>query len=186
MSVTRIASRYAKSLLDLAVESNKVDAVVKDMTYFGEAVKNRDLHLLIKSPIITGSKKEQIFKTLFGDKFDDLTQKFFSIAIRKGREQYLTDIAEAFDAQYKQMKGITEVVLTTAVPMEEAALSAVKEQLTKSSQTAQAVDLETEVNPDIIGGFVLKIGDKLYDASVAQKLKNLKKEISNNDYISKL
>jgi F-type H+-transporting ATPase subunit delta len=77
MSVIRIASRYAKSLIDLAVEQDKLERVLEDVKTFQKAVSNREFYLLLKSPIINATKKQQIFKALFGDKFDENDQRFF-------------------------------------------------------------------------------------------------------------
>jgi len=76
MSVTRIASRYAKSLLDLATEQGKVDKVLEDMKTFNEAAAQRDFELVLKSPIIKSDKKQAILKEIFGGQFDELTMIF--------------------------------------------------------------------------------------------------------------
>lgn len=186
MSVIRIASRYAKSLLDLAVESNSVDTVLANVEHFSESVKNRDLYLLVKSPIVKTSKKEEIFKILFGDKYDKLTNAFLTIILKKGREAYLPEIAKEFLAQYKKYKGISSVKLTTATELSEQNLEAIKAKLLSSEITDENLDLETVVDPEIIGGFVLNIGDKLYDASIQHKLEKLRKSFSDNKYVSKL
>lgn len=186
MSVTRITSRYAKSLLDLAIESKSLDTVLSDIQHFEESMKNRDLYLLVKSPIVKASKKEQIFTILFGDKYDKLTSSFLNIILKKGRESYLPDIAKEFLAQYKAHKGITEVRITTATPLTEQSLADIKAKLLESDITDKTIELNTTVDPDIIGGFVLNIGDKLYNASVQHKLDELKKTFSSPEYITTL
>ena len=90
MSSIRIASRYAKSLLDLATETNKVEQIKTDFALFSDALKSRDLQLLIKSPIIKPDKKLGIFKAIFDGKIDELTSSFFEIVIKKGREGLLS------------------------------------------------------------------------------------------------
>ena len=84
MSIARIASRYAKSLLDLAIENGKLEKVVDDIKLFQQTIGNRDLYLLIKSPIVRSDKKEKVFKALFENKIDALTSSFYDIIIRKG------------------------------------------------------------------------------------------------------
>ncbi len=178
MSVTRIASRYAKSLLDLAVEQNKLDTVVKDIESFKRMLENRDLFLMIKSPIINTTKKLSIFKELFEGKCDELTYSFYKIILNKGRDAFLPEIADEFIEQYRASQSISTVKLTTATELSEEALNKIKAKLVASSITKKDVEILTAVDPALIGGYVVEIGDKLYDASVAHKLNKLKKEFS--------
>ena len=183
MSISRISSRYAKSLLDLARERNELDAVMKDIEYFNEASKNRDLYMLLKSPIVNYGKKLSIFKVLFNDKLGKTTTAFFEIVIKKGRERYLPEIAAEFIAQYKYFNKISSVTITTASPLAAASLTQIKQKLLSSSITMEKLEIIMKVNPELIGGFVIETGDKLYDASVAHKLDQLRKEFVDNQYV---
>ena len=184
MSVQRIASRYAKSLLELAVEQDKLERVLEDINSFRVVLKHREFKLLTKSPIVSTSKKQEIFKALFADKYDELTVAFFNILIAKGRESYLADIAVEFLSQYKKLKHISTVKLTTAAPLSKEALAAIKEKLVKSSTTDDKVEINVEVDPALIGGFIIEFEDNIYDASVSNKLDELKKGFRDNKYIS--
>jgi len=186
MSVIKIASRYAKSLIDLANEAGKLETIYGDITGFKEAIGNRDLFLLIKSPIIKADKKQSIFKALFEGKADELTSAFFDIIIKKGREQYLPEIADQVIAQYKAIKGMTSATVITASEITPEQSAEIKKQLASMGAAGDSVALETKIDPSIIGGFILEIGDKLYDASVKSKLAGLKKEILDNSYIKSL
>jgi F-type H+-transporting ATPase subunit delta len=177
MSVQRIAGRYAKSLLDLAREENKLDRVLEDVKSFQSASKNRDFYLLLKSPIVNARKKLSILDALFLGKYDEMTMAFLRILVNKGREPYLPEVAEEFITQYKKIKHITTVKVTTAQPMTAAALKALEAKLMASDTTATSVEIETAVNPELIGGFVLEMDDKIYDASVAQKLEDVKRSL---------
>lgn len=183
MSVSKIAYRYAKPLLEVAIQENELDKVVNDVKGVQNALDNRDLHLMFKSPIIKPSKKLDIVKALFEGKISKSLYNFLTIVIRKGRETILPEILNAFEAQYNDYKGITPVEITTAVAMSEAELSAIKTKLLASKATNKEVEITTVVDPSIIGGFVIKIGDNLYDASVQQKLEKLKKQFSSDDYV---
>lgn len=178
MSVTRIASRYAKSLVDLATEKGQLEEVMGDVKSFLKATENRDLYLMIKSPIINATKKQQVFDALFKGKQTDLMDSFLQIVLRKGREAYLPNIAQEFMEQYKKIKHISTVKLTTAAALSAETISKIKQKLTNSEATDDHVELETAVDADILGGFILQFGDKLYDASVARKLKRLRKEFT--------
>jgi len=177
MSVIRIASRYAKSLLDLAKEQGKLDAVVEDIKTFNGATQNRDLFLLLKSPIVKGSKKLEIFKSIFDGKLDQLTMSFMDIVIRKGRESFLPEIGAEFLNQYKALNKVSTVKLTTAQPISDTALEAIKAKLLGSNITEESLEITTALDEDLIGGFVVQVGDKLVDASVAYKLREMAKVI---------
>lgn len=183
MSITRISSRYAKSLLDLAVERNELETVFQDMVLFQKMVSNRDLYLLLKSPIINATKKHSIFKALFEGKISNTTRSFFDIIVSKGREMYLPEITAEFISQYKHLKKISTVYLTTASEMSDSQLDEVKKKLLSASVTEDSIEFVTKVDPSLIGGFIAQIGDNLYDASVKHKLAQLKKEFLENDYI---
>ena len=104
MSVSRIAARYAKSLIDLAVEQDKLERIKEDISAFLKATDNRDLYLMLKSPIINPSKKAQVLKALFAEDFDELSMAFFNIILNKNREALLPEIAEEFISQYKNVQ----------------------------------------------------------------------------------
>jgi F-type H+-transporting ATPase subunit delta len=181
MSVQRIASRYAKSLMDLAVEQNKLERVLEDVQSFRGATEVRDFYLLLKSPIVHASKKVSILKALFGDKYDELTMAFLNIIVNKSREPFLPEIAAEFIAQYRNMKGISSVKLITANPIDESSLNAIKAKLMASDETDQTVEISTTVDPDLIGGFIIEFEDKIYDASIAHQIEQLKKEFTGHN-----
>ncbi|RME93746.1 MAG: ATP synthase F1 subunit delta [Bacteroidetes bacterium] len=185
MSVQRIASRYAKSLLELSQEQNKLERIVEDIKSFQQATQNRDLYLLLKSPIVKADKKMSVLEAIFGDKYDELTLAFFRILVQKGREPLLSEIAAEFLAQYKDLKHITTVKLTTARPLREASLQALKKKL-EADERIETVELETATDADLIGGFVLEMGDRIYDASVQHKLESLKRQFTGNTYVSQI
>lgn len=178
MSVQRIAGRYAKSLLDLAIERNEVDAVLEDMNYVKAALKSRDLFLLIKSPIVSMDKKLSIFRNIFSGKIQKTTTAFFEIMTRKGREYHLPEIVDAFIEQYKEYKQISTVSIKTAVALSDDALAKIREKLAASPDVHKNLELEVSVDPSLLGGFTLQFEGKQYDASIATKLKDLRKQFS--------
>jgi len=105
--------------------------------------------------------------------------------LAKGREFYLPEIVTAFIAQYKENKGIHTVKLTTAVPVSEELKQSILQQI-RVAKNMQHLELNTEVNEDLIGGYVLEIGDELVDASIAFDLHNIKKQFENNDFVYKI
>ncbi len=177
MSSTRIATRYAKSLLDLAVELQVSDQVYSDMEYFAAVSGVRDFALMLKSPIIKADVKSRIFDEVFSGRFNDASMKFSRLILRKGREMYLADIAAAFIAQYKVKNNIATVLLTTAVPVSDGVVADISDRVKSTLLEGKEIDLITQVDEDIIGGFKIEIEDKLYDASVAHKLDRIKREM---------
>jgi F-type H+-transporting ATPase subunit delta len=186
MSVHRIASRYAKSLIELAEEQNKLEKITEDIQSFQEALKNRELFLLLKSPIVNSDKKKQIFKALFEGKYDELTLAFMNILANKGREAYMPEIADEYIDQYKRIKHISTVKLTTATELDDATVENIRKQLEASEVTDEHVEIIQQVDPALIGGFIVEMDDKIYDASVANKLDDLKRDFKNNLYVSKI
>ncbi len=186
MSVARIAHRYAKSLIDVAVEQNKLERVLEDVQSFREMVKIRDFSLMLKSPIIHHSRKEAIIEKLFTGKYDALTMSFLRVLTQKGREMYLPDIATEFIIAYKKLKHITTVRITTAAPLNDTAKKAIEAKLIGSGKTSEHVELLTVVNPDIIGGYILEFDGNVYDASTKHQLVQLKDEFDDNLYISQI
>ncbi len=183
MSVTRIATRYAKSLIELAATQGKLEQVNKDMNLLHESVRNRDLSLMLKSPIISADRKNKALEALFGSSMDSLTMAYLRLLVAKGREEYLSEITTEFTSQYKVLNKITSVKVTTAAPMSDAVMAELKVKLLESGVTNTNLDIETAVDADLIGGFVLEFDNKRYDASVAHKLDELKSQFTKNLYI---
>jgi F-type H+-transporting ATPase subunit delta len=183
MSEYRVAARYAKSLLDLAKEQNNVDAVLNDMRTFARLVAdNKEMALLLNSPIINGDKKLSVLKSIFEASFQKVTIAFLDVIIRKKREAFLEAVANGFIEQFNTLNNIATATVKSAVPLSDAVVAEIKSHI--ESQTGKAITLTASVNPDLIGGVVVQVGDKLFDASVAGKLGKLKHELLNS-YISK-
>ncbi|HPK09609.1 MAG TPA: ATP synthase F1 subunit delta, partial [Saprospiraceae bacterium] len=156
MSVTKLASRYAKSLLDLSQEQGVTEEVLSDVNGFQQMLENRDFKLLIDSPIINASKKSKIFKALFDGKVNKLTYAFFNIVLNKGREAYLPYIANEFVNQYRDLRGITTVKITMASQLSDDSLDAIKKKILDSNISANSLEVTTEIDPSIIGGYIVE------------------------------
>lgn len=182
----RLASRYAKSIMDLALEKGELERVFADMQWLQQVVRgSRDFASLLRSPIIKADKKEKIVDAIIGTTVTNITSLFIRLLIAKGRESNLPEILTSFVSQYKQFKNIYPVKLTTAAPVNENLKKAIVDQIKKTSDM-QNIELETAVNEDLIGGFVLEAGDKLIDASIAYDLKQIARQFENNDFVYKL
>jgi F-type H+-transporting ATPase subunit delta len=184
MHESRVASRYAKSLLDLAKEKGVLEQVEKDMEFFYKiCLENPSLVRILKNPIISHDKKRSILEKLLKGKVNEMTLSMFQIISRKNREAYLFYIAKDFLRQYRDYKGIEEAEVTTTFPLTDAQRTSFINLV--AGATGKKVELKEKINQDIIGGFVLKIGDRQVDESVKSKLQKLRTKFKDNPYISK-
>ena len=185
MSSTKLAYRYAKSIIDLALEKGLLEEVTNVMRLINDTTdKVREFYLMLKSPIVTGDKKIEVTKLIFHGKITDITENFMDILMRKNRESHLPEIIDSFIHQYNVLKGITPVIITSATELSK---DAIDEVLNKLKQTAhlQTIQLETKIDADLVGGYILQWEDKLIDNSIRRGLTILKDEFENNDYVRK-
>lgn len=186
MSNIRLATRYAKSLLGLAIERGELEKVFSDMQWLQSVCKsNRDFINMLRSPVIKSDTKGKIVKSVAGNNIGQLTDTFIHLLINKGRESALPEIAAAFIQQYKEVKKIHTVKLTTASAVSDELKKSIVDHI-KSTTEMQNIELEAAVNEDIIGGFVIQTGDKMVDASIAYDLKEIARQFENNDFIYKV
>jgi F-type H+-transporting ATPase subunit delta len=184
MSELRVASRYAKSLLELAVEKKILEEVNKDMRLFDKVLQeNRPLLLMLRNPVIKNDKKAAVLGQVFKGKINALTSAFFDLVSRKNREAALPAIAQEFFAQYNVHNNILKAQVTTTFPLTDDLRK--RFQTTLVEATGKTIELEENVNPELIGGFILKIGDKQVDESLKSKLKEMKLKFKEDAYIKK-
>ena len=182
----RLATRYAKSLIDLAIEKGELEKVYADMQWLNGVCKsNRDFVNLLRSPIIKGDTKKKILEAVTNGNISEMTAAFNRLLITKGRESNLPELSNAFITSYKEKNNIQTIKLTTAAPVNDAVKPTIIAQVKKTAGF-QNVELEEKVDAGLIGGFVLQVGDKLVDASVAYDLKAIAKQFENNDFIYKI
>lgn len=172
MSEFKVASRYAKALLDLSIEQHSTDQVKQNIEQFIAVLKgNAQLQAVLKNPIINQDKKNNILSILFKDKFDKTVIGFFNIMVNKGRADILFGTAQEFISAYNEYKGIVHAKVVSAVALSDENLHALK-QLIKTS-TGHEVLLENTIDPELIGGFVVTVGDRQVDVSLLGRLNKL-------------
>lgn len=176
MKSSQSSIRYAQALLDLATENNAVDAVVANMEKFISAAnEHRELGGMLASPVIRGEKKLAILNEVFGD-FENVSSLFMGLIVKNGREALLPEIATSFVSLVKESKGIVPVTITSAVKLDE---SVKKDILAKIQPAVNGQPEVTEIiDPSLIGGFTVRMGDIQIDASVASKLGQLKQRLT--------
>ncbi len=176
MKSSKIAKRYAKSLLELSIENNVVDAVLDNMKTLSATVsESREFELLLASPVVSASKKIEIFNQIFGS-FEKVAKLFIELITKNGREVYLKEIANAYQDQVNEYKGITPVTIVSAVALDDTTkatiLAKVKEVVSGTLEVSEKID------PSLLGGFIVQMDDKQIDASVASKLSQLKQRLT--------
>lgn len=182
----RLAGRYAKSLIDLAVEKDQLAVVYNDMLFMQNICKaSRELVILLKSPVIKADKKQQVLDAITKDKISVLTASFNKLMVSKGREDTLPEIVEAFIDLYNGIKGIHKVKLTTAYPVSEELKQSIVDKFTATTPL-QHIQLEAVVREELVGGFVLEFNNNMVDASILRDLKDLKKQFLENVYVQKI
>lgn len=181
-SETRVASRYAKSLLDLAVEKGVLEEVHNDMLLFNKTVvENRQFELLLKNPIVRNDKKKSVLRALYTGRIHMMTGKFMEIISSKNREDHLPEIAIEFLRQYRAKKGISRAEVVTTFPLTPELRERFK--LLVAEITGNRVELLEKIDPTLIGGYVLRVGDRQIDESIRTKLEELEAEFKENPYV---
>ncbi|MET7254193.1 ATP synthase F1 subunit delta [Dyadobacter jiangsuensis] len=178
MSVSIVASRYAKSLIELAKEQNVLDTVYQDMLLFKEtADQNRGLMLALKSPVVRHEKKSGILKGLFKERVSPVSFAIFDIITKKNREAILDEIAVEFIKAYNVYKGIEKATVVTPTPLTDELRKQFTDIVAKA--TGKTVQLAEKVDNALIGGYVLTVGDRQIDASLRSRLNELKLQLVN-------
>jgi F-type H+-transporting ATPase subunit delta len=185
MSDIRIASIYAKSLLELAVEKGVLEEILQDVKQLLQlAGQNRELELALKSPIITADKKLSILKAIMGADVNPMMVKFFEIVTRKNRSNVLLKTFQEFEKKYNKFKGIQVAEVTTTFALTDELRSKFI-QLVKEISGLEQVQLVERINPDLIGGFILKVNDKQLDDSISSKLRKLRQNFAERHFVKK-
>src|SRR6476646_10597191 len=161
-----VAQRYAKALIDLAVERNELEQTKADIDFIRFSM-TPELRMIMASPVIGDSKKTQIFKAIFTDKLSPLTFSFFNLVFSKRREWVLPEIAEEFIEKYRELKGIEIIEITTAVEISDELKNNIRRRFQNLPRFQnKTVEVKTKVDESILGGFIAQSHDILFDASI--------------------
>ena len=177
MKGVRAAVRYAKALRQLAEEKNLLDAIVADVKLIHNTIeKSRELELLLQSPLVKSDKKGEVLSSIFGSKINELTLNFIKQLLSQGRENILKTVCEEYINQYNAIRNIAKVSVTTSVPLTNELRTELVQKI-KSDYNLSEVELTEKVDQNLIGGMVLRIGDKQLDASIRRQLNDIKQEL---------
>lgn len=185
MKETRPALRYAKAILNLAKDSGVETEVNENMKLIVNTIaQSNDLDVMLKSPIIKASDKRNVLKALFADKVNNIIKGLFNLLEENKRMLMLETIAKQYSVIYDYYKSMQIAKVTTAVPITKDLESKV---LAKVEEiTGNKASIENIVNPEILGGFILRVGDVQYDASISNQFNELRREFDNSHYIPKI
>jgi F-type H+-transporting ATPase subunit delta len=173
----RAASRYAKSLLELAQEQKILDEVYADMQLFtAVADQNRIFSVMLRNPIINHDKKRNILRALFEKRMNKLTLLAFDLITKKNRESILEQVAREFQLQYNSLMGLQSAEVTATIKLDAQLRERFNELVGEIS--GKKADLKEVVDEDLVGGFVLNVGDYRLDQSIKTQLLNIKKELT--------
>lgn len=185
MKGARPALRYARAILNLAKESGLETEVNADMQFINATIsESNDLQTMLKSPVIKAADKKNVLNALFSDKVNAVSLGLFSLLEENKRMVMLEPIASQYTIIYDYLKSMNVAKVTTAVAltkdMEEKVLNKVVE------LTGNKTSLENIIDPSILGGFILRVGDMQYDASISNNLNELRREFDDSQYIPKI
>jgi len=181
-----VAQRYAKALIDLAIERNELEKTKEDIDFI-RASMTPELRMVMASPVISDKKKTEIFRAVFKDRLSPLTYSFFELVFSKRREWVLPEIAEEFIEKYRQIKGIEIIEITTAVEISDELKKNIRSRFQNLPRFKnKTVEIKSKVNPDILGGFIAQSNDILFDASIRNDLQTIGKQFIENMYVQRI
>lgn len=176
MKSTRVAGRYSKALLDLALEQKTLEEAKNDALVVLDAIKeSRDLRNLLMSPVVKPSQKNTILTEVFGKHVSELTMRFVQLVVKHGRDKDMDTIFDQFMNQYREHMNIVEVEVTTSTKVSATVIADIVKKL--ESSTGKTVEVVESVDEDLIGGYVVDMKNYRLDASLATGMKKLKREL---------
>lgn len=175
MNESQISVRYAKALFRSAYEKQVLERVYKDMDLLSETCRMKDFQYMLAVPVLQASQKSKLVHMILDKYLSGNSMAMIDLVIKNKREIYLPGIARNFGDLYRKARGIRKASLVTAQPVDDAAMKGIRELIARTYDTD--VELSSAVERDVIGGFVLTVEDRQYDASVATNLEKIKKQL---------
>lgn len=172
-----VSTTYGEALFELAVEEGKEDELLKEITAVMEILsENPDFSKLMNHPKILKEEKLEVLENVFKGRVSDELLGFLNLVITKGRYGEIDEILDFFILQVKSLKGIGIATVTTPSPLSDSQKKAIESKLTATT-TYKTMEMHYEIDESLIGGMVIKIGDRVVDSSVRTKLDKLQREL---------
>ena len=179
----RVARRYAEALAEMAEEPKYVDVIAKDLEILRRSVReSRDFLLFLKSPIINKARKHEILLSLFSEKIQKVTLGFLAILVEKGRENYLPDIIEQFFVIRDERQGIINVEVKGVGDFSREQTTLLQQKL--ESFANKKVRISFSVDRELVGGFVARVGDTVFDGSIRRQLELLRQRFAGGNGVN--
>lgn len=172
-----VSRRYANALFDAAFESKSYEKVEDELNFILKSLKGEpQFYQLFKSPLITVEEKKEMITTIFKKNISEQVYNLLLILVEKRREEHIKDIINEYIALVDEVKNKVNAVAITAVPIEKKDLLKLKENLSKSSE--KDVQLQNYVDPDVVGGILIRIGDKVIDGTIKSRIVQMREQLS--------
>lgn len=177
MKGQRAALRYAKSLMQLAADKGALEAVIADVKMIHALIEqSKDLQTFLASPLVKADKKRNVIMQLFENKVNALTLRFLEHVVEQGREAQLKSMMEQYVDLSNAQNGIAKVHLSTATAIDKDSKEAILKAL-QAHYKLNKIELSENVDPSLLGGMVLRIGDQQLDASIRRQLQKIENEL---------
>lgn len=185
MLIDRIAQRYARSMYALAKEKGQVELFLNEFKKIKALTDGSpDLRRFLGNPAITAERRVAILRKVFAGRVEPITLTLVEVLARRHRAEVLPYIAREFVVQYQRVNGIMPVRVRTAVALTDGQREAIRQKV--ATATGERVELSEQVDASVLGGLVLEVGDRRYDASLASQLRQLKKQFEENLYVERI
>ncbi|MBN6187065.1 F0F1 ATP synthase subunit delta [Aneurinibacillus sp. BA2021] len=174
--MSAVAKRYAQALYEVASEKQAIDITESELLQITDVInQSGELNMLLTHPKVTAQEKKEMVNELFGGKVSDTTLNFLNLLLDRGREEELNNITKHFIALSNEARGYAEATVVTAKPLTEEELQNVADQF--GQKVNKKLRVAAKVDPSIVGGIIVRIGDRLYDGSIKGKLARFTQQI---------
>jgi F-type H+-transporting ATPase subunit delta len=173
-----IARVYARSLFEVAKEQDKLDVVREQLGQFAEALDaNRELAIYFFSPYFSTQEKQDGLGTLL-EGVDPVVENFLELLIENHRMPAIFRVHRAYESLWEQENQLLPVTVTSAVALDEATVKSIGDAI--GQQTGQKIELTANVDPDVLGGLIVRVGNSILDASIRNRLENLRRSVAHS------
>lgn len=182
---TRAAIRYAKAVLSLAIDKKSATEVNEDMQLIANTISDsKELQVVLSSPVVKLETKEKTLLAIFGTSINNISKGLIHQLIENKRLEILRDVAKQYTIIYDFHKGTQSAIVTSAIPLTDSLKETILVKV--KGITGKKVTIENIIDPSIIGGFILRVGDKQFDASISGEMNDLRRQFDDNLYVPKL
>lgn len=172
-----VSKTYAGALFEVALEQNNIDQILAEYTFVVEVIQqNPDFFRILTSPKISHEEKRNIYEDSFKESIGESLMNFLKILNDKKRNDSILDIYREFQERVNQHKGNVIAEVQSVIPLDKETIESLVEKLNKV--TGKTVTVNNVINPEIMGGLIVQVGDKIIDGSIKRKLEHMKHDLA--------